>query len=393
MFDKPLEKLEVEDIRKLKQNRVTESKILDYKKERIEDEKLIKHICGFANSQGGFIVFGIEESDDKPAVPESLPGLTKEDFNIEQIEQIINGNIEPQLKVEMSPPIYKDDNEEKFFIVIRIPEGPDKPYLSTKDDRFYFRHNYQTRRMSEIEISSMYRQRFSSPQRVQKYIENTMKYHSELALPLRTKERPSIFGHIFVFPPNIERRRINTIDDSVLVDNPEEVNKIRVRYNWLPRNRNYNMFGIEWNDGRIPQEDRLEIHRNGLIHHATNYGYGHGDNKKGISLGLLFENALLTLDYADYVYKQIIHFGPLIILFHIENTEEAYCISNNPFANFQTKSGKIEVEREINSWELEEKFICVIKNMMKEVMNHFGESNYDSVLQKGTYEYLLEIGD
>jgi len=49
-----------EDIESLKNNKIEESEILDYKEELIGENNLLKEITAFANSRGGYIVFGIK---------------------------------------------------------------------------------------------------------------------------------------------------------------------------------------------------------------------------------------------------------------------------------------------------------------------------------------------
>lgn len=394
MFNKPLNELTFDDIKKLKDDKIPESKVLDYKREEIEKKALMKHVCGFANANGGFLIFGIEEDDSKPPIPKKLIGLNRKNFNIEQIEQIINGNLDPRLTIEISPPIYKSDKSSKFFIVIRVPEGSDKPYMSTADDRFYIRRNYQTPRMSEIEISSMYRQRFSAPQSVREYLDKTISYHNEIAFPKKDKEEPLVFGHAFVFPPNIERRRIGKIDDKTLDRNREGVPSFNCRTISLrgdlslPSLRIYNNFGLTWYEH--DSYNRLEFHRNYLIHHVTDYGR---INKQWNSLVPFIDDAHLTfylliiLYFSDWAYNEVEYFGPLNVLLHIENTKNV-SITKKGLPPCQNK--EIIIEREINSWELKEKYVEIVKSIMDEFMNYFGGYEYSDFMEGGLFVHLLD---
>jgi len=62
-FTKDICDLTFSDIESLKADKIPEGHMLDYKREFIDDEKLIKHVIAFANMGGGYIVFGVEESD------------------------------------------------------------------------------------------------------------------------------------------------------------------------------------------------------------------------------------------------------------------------------------------------------------------------------------------
>jgi predicted HTH transcriptional regulator len=62
LFKKPLSEVEFPDIHKLKDAKIEESEILDYKEQMISDDKLVKHVTAFSNTSGGDLIFGIKES-------------------------------------------------------------------------------------------------------------------------------------------------------------------------------------------------------------------------------------------------------------------------------------------------------------------------------------------
>jgi predicted HTH transcriptional regulator len=61
VFLKSLQDLKFEDVERLKINEICESQV-DYKEQLLEDDKLLKQVCTFANTNGGFLIFGIEET-------------------------------------------------------------------------------------------------------------------------------------------------------------------------------------------------------------------------------------------------------------------------------------------------------------------------------------------
>ena len=95
---KPTSELTYEDIEALTSLGEPESIMLDYKKmisgsERDKAE-LAKDICAFANSQGGYLVIGVEERHGKPIHPPCGTERMLERQKVEEwVEQITNSNI------------------------------------------------------------------------------------------------------------------------------------------------------------------------------------------------------------------------------------------------------------------------------------------------------------
>jgi predicted HTH transcriptional regulator len=74
LFKKPLSEVEFPDIQKLKDAKIEESEILDYKEQMISDDKLVKHVTAFSNTSGGDLIFGIKESG-RGGYPVNIPGI------------------------------------------------------------------------------------------------------------------------------------------------------------------------------------------------------------------------------------------------------------------------------------------------------------------------------
>jgi len=119
LFKKPLPEVEISDIQNLKDAKIEESAILDYKEQMISDDKLVKHVTTFSNTCGGDLIFGIKESG-RGGYPINIPGI-EDNVNKERLEQIIISNIRPRIGVQFR----KIDvpNSDRVILIIRIPEG------------------------------------------------------------------------------------------------------------------------------------------------------------------------------------------------------------------------------------------------------------------------------
>ena len=81
-FDKPLQHLGPDDLSSLRD--VPESWFIDYKRDPVDAASTAKQLCAFANSRGGWLLFGIEEAAGKRRIPGTFPGLSDADVSTVQ---------------------------------------------------------------------------------------------------------------------------------------------------------------------------------------------------------------------------------------------------------------------------------------------------------------------
>jgi len=143
----------IDDIDSLIKNEVEENLYLDYKRgEALSNKKEIpKDVSAFANSAGGLIVYGIEESNHKPANYSFFDGNK---YSKEWLEHVINSNIHRRINnIEIFPIRYNGEVEKSIYVV-KIPESSSAPHLS--NDKFYRRYNFESIPMLEYEIRNLY---------------------------------------------------------------------------------------------------------------------------------------------------------------------------------------------------------------------------------------------
>ena len=137
--------------------KVPESRYLDYKSEFYgstdsEKFKLLKHVSGFANSCGGLIIFGIEESNE---IPTRIVGVDRDIDYLNKTERLIHECIDPTLeKVETA---FINVGEKTVF-VISISSENQKPYICSyrKSKGFYRRKGSDTLPMNRDEIKESF---------------------------------------------------------------------------------------------------------------------------------------------------------------------------------------------------------------------------------------------
>ena len=155
-FDK--EDYTFEDLKNLIQDQIEESINLDYKSAKSLDKsdtkkhEISKDISAFANSDGGIIIYGMQEENHKP---KSIDFVDGELFNKEWLENVIDSNIQQKIQEIRIYPIRIDSDIKKTVYVVKIPASSEAPHISA-DKRFYRRFNFKSVPMEEYEVRLLY---------------------------------------------------------------------------------------------------------------------------------------------------------------------------------------------------------------------------------------------
>lgn len=156
MIPKDLDSININDLKELQNNSVSESKTLEYKKELnlksdSDKKEFLADITAFANTSGGDIIYGISE---KSGIPDSLDGIGIEDLDSlkQQIENILRDGLEPRISGILIREIEKQKGI--YFLMIRIPKSWISPHrVSYKDSkRFYARNTNGKYELDIIEL-------------------------------------------------------------------------------------------------------------------------------------------------------------------------------------------------------------------------------------------------
>jgi hypothetical protein len=142
------------DLNRMVQDGVQESVHLDYKAspalgtDSRSRNELAKDVSALANSDGGVLVYGIEEIQHRP---ERLDGgLDPHLITREWIENIIRSTISPPIDDVRIYPIEAPTGS--FYYSIHSAKTYRGPHQALFDKRYYKRHNFQSLPMEDYEI-------------------------------------------------------------------------------------------------------------------------------------------------------------------------------------------------------------------------------------------------
>jgi len=165
---RPLAEQDYADVQAFLQQRIGENLTLDYKRELSTSSdrdraELCKDVSALANSQGGMIVYGVDE-DSTDRTPRLSPFGTPRTVGRQSVEewasQVLRSGVQPPLDFEMETFDY-GGGPDRCVLVVRTNASPSAPHMVTlKADnryygRFYRRSNYESRIAEEYEVREM----------------------------------------------------------------------------------------------------------------------------------------------------------------------------------------------------------------------------------------------
>lgn len=121
----------------------------------VEDAKedLLADLVAFANAAGGLILIGVAEDAGRAL---SLAPMTVDEAEklANTIRDMASAHIKPGILQLEVVPFQMDEPKDEWIVVVRVPEGPDKPYMSVfrEQTRFAIRVGNRKRAMAYDEI-------------------------------------------------------------------------------------------------------------------------------------------------------------------------------------------------------------------------------------------------
>jgi hypothetical protein len=135
IFGKKLTDIKTDDVRAFCQKQIREGINLDYKKDFSSTKKIAKTIAAMANTLGGWIIIGVEDTNDRPKLPSE--GLDWEKQLPLKVTNLVIDNISP-------PPlpvvhVCKPDARNKTFVILYVQESESAPHWLFNENKLCVR--------------------------------------------------------------------------------------------------------------------------------------------------------------------------------------------------------------------------------------------------------------
>ena len=144
------------EIERLIRDQVQESIHLDYKGSKAlspkERDEIAKDVSAFANSDGGILIYGVEE-DKSTHLPVRIDnGVDDSICSREWLENTVTSRITPKVDDVRVLPLSAGPGRSLY--VVSVPKSFRGPHQAS-DRRFYKRHNFKSEPMEEYEINDV----------------------------------------------------------------------------------------------------------------------------------------------------------------------------------------------------------------------------------------------
>lgn len=123
-----------------------ENHAVEFKSAQVNPDSLARELVAFANTQGGVVLLGVEDSGE-------ISGLPEDRHYEEWVMNIARENVIPALDVVVHHVVY----EQKAVLLIQVPKGPDKPY-QTRKYQFLIRVGSTNRVATQAELMRLFQQ-------------------------------------------------------------------------------------------------------------------------------------------------------------------------------------------------------------------------------------------
>lgn len=307
---KPFPELEESDLRRLLADEVPEGVELDYK-ENIGGGavEFAKDVTSFANTKGGYLVFGMTEENQRPTGLQALPGY-EPDETIGRLTAWAQEHIRPRLTIRFKSVPLSEGGE---VLVVEVPRSWQGPHEVKQEHRYYRRNQHGKDQMDVDEL----RMAFGLDNGFQKALEDLQQSRVRHLLDLSQGIGANIAAFLLHLVPAeavMSRRRHDFSGSDYEGQYPVPHPSLTGRMVWRGGTTTiHNLDGYEFRQiaGRPGLTDSCQVFRNGsLEYRMTAYDPG-GD--RTFRTYFVDQWLLFAVEHAQRVMRHMVIDGPVAI--------------------------------------------------------------------------------
>ena len=372
---------------KLIQDRIEEDLHLEYKREIGSNSgEIAKDLSAFANSDGGYIIYGIEEDKHKPKqiIPITGTGIK------ERLDQVAQSGIDPALNVRILPVDVNVNGNTGQVFLIYIPKKYPILYYVKKKKRFYYRSNFISTPMERYQIEQAYNESLTIDnllkEKLEKIETDMNQYAQCYNIHLRFLVYP-IHPSVVFFEIGEEMNKFLTtavpetpIYKIKVFKSESENGGLHFRqkdyfFNWkanmnpttcLIRKDGIIFYGIYLryydgeNEKKIKQQYEILDHPLECIRRGVIFG------KKIFNMEIMIDFTLGFLNFLNKFYKKLNYFGDIKMILRINGLHDwIEPISGNNF-----RQNKVEpIEKTINTELIQSNRFAIVKDIYESIFN------------------------
>ncbi len=302
MLLQPLEQLDSKILQRLCDDKCPESQTLEFKRELPgnsdkEKHELCKDVAALANTDGGDLVYGINE---KAGAADAIHPITAEtsDAAMRRISQILDAGIEPRIQ---SVKVRHVDVHGGYSIVIRVPASFDGPHCirTNSNRRFVMRNGTSTTDMSFDQLRGAFDRTATLAERARRFIADRLQSIAERKTTAPLLSGPQWVAHLVPVAglagrKTVDLRSIYTKSFTEFLGN-----------DWGGGSRTFNFDGLLIHPGGM-QEDGYyaynHIFRTGAVEGAQ-LGGGMREISPGVTKSIVW-----SLDMSIFFYSSVKRF-------------------------------------------------------------------------------------
>jgi len=160
-FGKALKKVLLSDIQKLIDEKVIENYTLDYTEIPPDPSwhGLAKEISAFLNTNGGLVIFGVSEKENRFPFKITWTSISKETIVRNLRNLVIPWHSDIEFHVVKNP-----DEEKQAIYIIEIPKSKNPPHMG--GNSYYFRNVYESIPMSHYDVEGKFRYGYLNKEKI-----------------------------------------------------------------------------------------------------------------------------------------------------------------------------------------------------------------------------------